>query len=89
MLAHAEIIVGAPDHDLTRALGRMPDRAGKSACDPLKVGEHAIAPLVPQAPDRVCEKLVIVHEPASGSREVSNSPRNDHLLQLAIFSSGS
>src|ERR1700676_2034421 len=41
----------------------MPDRAGKSACDPLKVGEHAIAPLVPQAPDRVCEKLVIVHEP--------------------------
>jgi hypothetical protein len=25
----------------------------------LKVGEHAIAPLVPQAPDRVCEKLVM------------------------------
>jgi hypothetical protein len=67
----------------------MPDRAGKSACDPLKVGEHAIAPLVPQAPDRVCEKLVIVHEPASGSRAVSNSPRSDHLLQLAISSSGS
>src|ERR1700737_1330299 len=47
---------------------------GKSACDPLKVSEHAIAPLAPQAPDRVCEKLVIVHEPASGSRAVSNSP---------------
>ena len=50
---------------------------------------HTIAPLVPQAPDRVCEKLVIVHEPASGSRTVSNSPRSDHLLQLAIASSGS
>ena len=42
-----------------------------------------------QAPDRVREKLVIVHEPASGSRAVSNSPRSDHLLQLAISSSGS
>ena len=47
---------------------------GETACDPLKVGEHAIAALVPQAPDRVCEKLVIVHEPASGTRAVSNSP---------------
>jgi hypothetical protein len=42
----------------------MPDRAGKSACDPLKVGEHAVTQLSPHAPDRIREKAVIVHEAA-------------------------
>jgi hypothetical protein len=29
MLAHAQVVVGTPDDDATRAARRMPDRAGK------------------------------------------------------------
>ena len=49
MLAHAEIVVGAPDHDVLRALRRMPDRMRKAAGDALEIGKNAIAPLVDAA----------------------------------------
>ena len=88
-------IVPAPTN--TRQLAQILFSSDNLSLDPRFSDPEAIspnlvlhlAPLVPQAPDRVCEKLVIVHESASGSRAVSNSPRNDHLLQLAISSSGS
>jgi len=49
VLAHAEIIVGAPDHDVALALRRMPDRVREAARDPLEVGENTVAALVMQA----------------------------------------
>ena len=61
MLAHAEIIVGAPDHDVARALRRVPDRMRKPAGDPLEIGEHAVAPLVMQAAEGGTEELAVIH----------------------------
>ena len=49
MLAHAEIVVGTPDHDIARALRRVPDRVREAAGDPFEVGENTVAPLVMQA----------------------------------------
>jgi len=49
MLAHAEIVVGAPDHDIACSLGRVPHRMGKPARDPFEIGENPVAPLVMQA----------------------------------------
>ena len=54
VLAHAEIVVGAPDHDVALALRRVPDRVRKAARDALEVGENAVAPLVMQAAEGVC-----------------------------------
>ena len=50
MLAHAEIVVGAP-HDRRRAgpAGECQIARGKPPGQPLEVGENPIAPLVPQA----------------------------------------
>ena len=61
MLAHAEIVVGAPDHDIALALRRMPDRVRKPAGDPLEIGKDAIAPLVMQAIERGTEELAVIH----------------------------
>ncbi len=48
VLGHAEIVVGAPDHHLARAVRGMPERVRKAAGDALEVGKHAITPFVPQ-----------------------------------------
>jgi hypothetical protein len=61
MLAHAEIVVGAPDHDIARALRRVPHRMREPARDPLEIGKNAVAPLVMQAIEGVLEKLAIIH----------------------------
>ena len=49
MLAHAEIVVRAPDHDVLRPVRRMPDGVRKTAGDALEVGKDAVAPLAVQA----------------------------------------
>ena len=49
VLAHAEIVVGAPDDDLARALRRMPDGLGKAPGNALEIREYAVAALVMQA----------------------------------------
>jgi hypothetical protein len=36
LVAHAQVVAGAPDHDVTRAARRMPDRTGKTPGDPLE-----------------------------------------------------
>jgi hypothetical protein len=38
MLPHAEIIVRTPDHDILRALRRMPNGAREAAGDSLEIG---------------------------------------------------
>ena len=43
MLAHAKIIVGAPDGDVAHAVRPMVRRLGKRACSALQIGEHAVA----------------------------------------------
>ena len=61
MLAHAEIIVGAPDHDVALALRRVPDRMREATRDALEIGENAIAPLVMEAIEGGTEELAIIH----------------------------
>ena len=49
MPAHAEIIIGTPNHDFFDALGSVPQRARKCLRVPLNVGEDPVAafPLQP------------------------------------------
>ncbi len=46
VLAHAEIVVGAPHDDVARPLRRVPDRAREASGEPLEIGEHPVAALV-------------------------------------------
>ncbi len=61
MLSHAEVIVGTPDHDFLRALGRMPDRMREASGNALEIGKYPVAPLVVQSPERVSEKFTVIH----------------------------
>ena len=64
VLAHAEIVVGAPDDDLARLVARTPDGVGEAAGDALEVGEDAIAPLGVERGDRLGENRLVIHERA-------------------------
>src|ERR1700751_4233506 len=61
VLAHAEIVVGAPDDDAFRPLRRMPQRMRKAPGDTLQIGEYAVAPLGPQPRQRSREIAVIIN----------------------------
>jgi len=61
VLAHAEIIVGAPDHDVALALRRVPDRVREPAGRALQIGEHAIAALGVEAIEGGIEELGVIH----------------------------
>src|SRR5690349_19565114 len=61
VLAHAEIVVRAPDHDIARTLGRMPDGMRKPSGDPLEIGENPVAPLIMEATKGGTEILAVVH----------------------------
>src|SRR6266566_3328727 len=61
MLAHAEIVVGAPDDDAFRPLRRMPQRIRKAPGDTLQIGKYAITPLSPQLRQRAGEIAVIIN----------------------------
>src|SRR5215213_5679426 len=61
MLPHAEVIVGAPDDDVTLALRRMPICMRKPARDALEVGKDTIAPLVAQRLEGSSENGVVIH----------------------------
>src|SRR5215467_13232252 len=60
MLAHAEIVVRAPDHDTFRPLRRMPNRMRKTSGNALQIGEYAVAPFGPQPRQRPGEIAVII-----------------------------
>src|SRR5580704_5512468 len=66
VLAHAEIVIRAPDHDVSGPLRRMPHRMRKASGDPFEVGEDPIAPLAAQAGQRAGEKAVIINVRAVG-----------------------
>src|SRR5882672_3009506 len=61
VLAHAEIVVGAPDHDIAATLRRVPDRMRETARDPLEIGENAVAPLIMQAAEGGAEEFAVIH----------------------------
>ena len=84
VLAHAEIVVGAPDHDVALALRRMPVGVREPAGDALQVGEHPVAPLVPQRLQGTREKFVIIHWVGSRSRptlEIFLFDCRDHIRE--------
>src|SRR6266436_272530 len=61
VLAHAEIVVGTPDHDIARPLRGMPRRMREPAGDALEVGENPVAPLLMQAVKGDTEELAVIH----------------------------
>src|SRR5258708_11995549 len=61
VLAHSEVVVGAPDHDVARPVPGMPHAVRKPAPHPLKVGENPVAPLVMQAVESGRKELAVIH----------------------------
>ena len=61
VLGHAEIVVGAPDHDLALAGRRMPVGVRKAAGDALKIGKYPVTALVPQFGQGGREKYAVIH----------------------------
>ena len=61
VLAHAEIVVGAPDHDIARPVRGMPHRMRKPARDPLEIGENPVTPLIMQAVEGGTEEFAVIH----------------------------
>ena len=63
MLAHAEIVVGAPDGDVGfAAFGVKCCGVGEVAALALQIGEDPIAAFGPDNVQRVLEFLIIVHD---------------------------
>src|SRR5262249_51399976 len=67
MLAHAKIIVRAPDHDRARAVRGMPYCMRETPGDALEIGKHAVAPFLLQPGERDGKEMVIVHSARSPS----------------------
>jgi hypothetical protein len=66
ILAHAQIVVRAPDGNLTRIVGLVAvDGAGELAGDALQIGKHPVASLLPESVDGVFENSAIIHQPCS------------------------
>src|SRR6185312_2096728 len=61
MLRHAEIVVGAPDHDIARTLRGVPHSVGETSGNAFEVGEDAIAALIAQSGEGGREKTVVIH----------------------------
>ena len=61
MLAHAEVIVGAPDDDVARTFRRMPHRVGETAGDAFQIGENPIPSLIMEAGEGGTKKLAVIH----------------------------
>src|SRR6266436_3123338 len=61
VLAHAEIVVGAPDDDVAFALRGVPYRMGKPPGQPFEIGKHAVTPFIVQLSKRAGKKRFVVH----------------------------
>ena len=62
MLAHAQIIIPAPDGDfLLFAIGTVPDGLRKTPLGTLDIDEGAIAPFIVKTSDGLVEGGIIVH----------------------------
>jgi hypothetical protein len=64
VLAHAEIVVGAPDGDLGLAVAAVTGGARKGAGLALQVGEDPVVALVAQAGELILKEGLVVHVPA-------------------------
>ncbi|MNL67769.1 hypothetical protein D3C87_1923950 [compost metagenome] len=61
-MAHAQVIVGAPDGDIAHIVGFIAiDGARKLPGHALKIGKDAVAFLCPQRVHRIFEYAAIVH----------------------------
>ena len=67
VLAHAQVVIRAPDHDRARPLWRMPGRMRKSPRDALEIGKHTVAPFLLQARKRGEKEMIIGHSAKSPS----------------------
>jgi hypothetical protein len=61
VLAHAEIVVGAPHRDFAGRAVRMADGAWEIASFAFHVGEDAIAPFLLEVVQPACEKRFEIH----------------------------
>ena len=61
VLRHAEIVVGAPDHDVTRPLRRMPGHGGEAAHHTLEIGKNPVAPLLMQTIKGGGKEILVIH----------------------------
>ena len=80
VLAHAQIVVGAPDGDIARtALGEVLSRR-KRAAGPLQIGEHAVAAFLPDGRQRRREPDLVIHYdlPPSSQRNIGRPTRARH-----------
>ena len=66
VLAHAQIVVGAPHDDVTGAVGGMPNGARKAPGQTFQVGKNPIAPLVLEPGESAGKKHVVIHENLPG-----------------------
>ena len=62
VLAHAEIVVGAPHGDGLGAAGREVAGGRELAAIAADVGEHPVAPLVAQRLQRLGERTYVIHQ---------------------------
>src|SRR5262249_46489100 len=65
VLPHAEVVIGAPDHDITWPVRRMPMSVRKPPCYALQIGEHPISALSLERFNGAPEVCLIVHDALS------------------------
>jgi hypothetical protein len=81
VLAHAQIIVGAPDGDLALIVGLVAvNRGGEPPGNPFDIGKHPIAFFLPKRVHGVFENSAIVHHIRSSNavprrRDTRSAPR--------------
>ena len=66
MLAHAEVVVGAPDGDRPGAAAHIVAGGGKTAAIAPDVGEHPVAAFILERLQRLGKGLAVVHLPTPG-----------------------
>src|SRR6185295_8109890 len=65
VLAHAEIIIRAPDHYLSWTSLGMPDSVRVAASYPFEFNEHSITIFAAESSQRVREVAIVVHHHGS------------------------
>src|SRR5437763_6276210 len=86
VLAHAEIVVGAPEHDIVLAVRTIPESMGELSHFALQVDEDAIAPLALQSGNGRLKTPVVVEHwwksfmTGSSARRTRQSGRGQRLM---------
>ena len=85
VLAHAEIVVGAPHHDAAFALGGVPGRKREPTGDAFEICEHPVAPLIVQPIEGVVEELIVIHTKTPLDPWTRKRPRKGRLFSDAFL----